>query len=53
MICTNTFANQSNNSNVIDDEVMNIRFNIAQKVQEMVFNNIVILDVEIYYTSVQ
>ena len=53
MICTNTFANQSNNSNVIDDEVMNIRFNIAQKVQEMVFNNIVILDVEIYHTSVQ
>ena len=53
MVCTDTFANQGNNSHVIDEEVMNIRFNIAQKVQDMVFNNIVFLDVEIYHTSVQ
>ena len=53
MVCIYKFATQGNNSHVIDENVMNIRFDITQKVQEMVFNNIVILDVEIYHTSVQ
>ena len=51
LVCTNKFANQDNKSHVIDEEVKNIIFNIAQKVQDMLFINIVILEVEMYHTS--